>query len=109
MKSFTTLATVLLVGCATPERVSTIFSGGNGTSDADAIIPHQARGDAAVLAAEQDWLRYRYTGARIVERQRVVVPPNPHGPAGSLKQFELLTFATAEGDRKTVYFDITDF
>jgi len=108
MKYFALFSALVLAGCATRESASPIFSGGNGKSREDAIVIHHGRDDAAVRAAEESWLRYRHSGARIVQRVPQVVAPSSHG-SGPAREYEAVTFMTAAGETRTVYFDITEF
>ncbi len=108
MRNFILPAIATLAGCVTCETQSPSFSGGNGASHADSIVVRHGHNDAAVLAAERDWLRYRHNGAQIVERARELVG-KPNHDSGVTKEYERLTFRTSSGETKVVYFDITDF
>ena len=99
---------LLLVGCATQKTTSPVFSGGNGKSHEDAIVIHQRRDDAPVRAAVESWLCLRYSGSRISKWIREIDGPPSHGSLTS-KEYRQVTFITATGEQKTVYFDVTDF
>jgi hypothetical protein len=108
MKILIPLFAAIILGCATKETASRIFSGGNGGSHEDAIIIHHGRDDAEIRAAVESWLRNRHIGARLVERTAEVVVPSSHG-SGRAREYERVTFVTTSGETKTVYFDVTEF
>jgi hypothetical protein len=75
------------------------YAGGDGSSYAEAVIVKAANEDDGV-SAEYYWLAQRYPGCK-------------RGQQSSIEQkgkmYDLLEITTAKGEKKTVYFDITDF
>ena len=96
---FITLIAIVLVGCETKPAHLT-YSGGDGSSYQQAVVIKGAEDEKAGIAAERAWLEQRYPGFQ-KGRQSLV-----HS-GGRL--YDLIEFTTADGQKKSVYFDITDF
>jgi hypothetical protein len=102
------LMAVALIGCqkaqpvahedmATPAGVS--YAGGDGSSIEQAVIIKGAT-ESTGVHAEYVWIAQRYPGYR-----RGLQSLRESGG----KQYDVLEFTTASGEKKCVYFDITDF
>ncbi len=91
---------VLMVGCAglqpTAQRLA--YSGGDGSSCEQAVVIGETRYREAGSLAEKLWLEQKYPGY-CQTRQSVIQS------AG--KRFDLVEFATADGQTRKVYFDST--
>ena len=76
------------------------FAGGDGGSVAEAILVEGAPSDPAGIAAEYQWLHDHVPGFRL-ERQALF-------HAGG-RQYDQLDGAMPNGERRSVFFDITEF
>ena len=76
------------------------YSGGDGSSIEQAVVIRGVRNTEAGLAAETAWMRQRYPGANKTMQELADV---------GRKNYDVIGFTTAEGQTKSVYFDITDF
>ncbi|MDB6064226.1 MAG: hypothetical protein JWR26_434 [Pedosphaera sp.] len=76
------------------------YSDGDGSSYAQAVVIHSAEDEEAGIKAERAWLEKNYPAFR-KGRQSLM--------ASGGKHYDLIEFTTAEGQAKSVYFDITDF
>ncbi len=94
---YLTLLAVVLIGCRT---ASLAYSGGDGSSYAQAIVIKGAKDEEAGVAAERAWLEQRYPGFD-KGRQSLM--------SSDGKNFDLIEFTTASGEHRSVYFDISDF
>ncbi len=99
---------VVLIGCqraqpvapedtVTPAGVS--YAGGDGSSIEQAVIINSAT-ESTGVHAEYVWLAQRYPGYT-----RGLQSLQESGG----KRYDVLEFTTAVGEKKHVYFDITDF
>ena len=90
-------AVALLLGCRT---IPLTYSGGDGSSNEQAVIIRGARDTEAGIAAENAWIQQRYPGAR-----KTMAALESIGR----KQYDVIEFTTADGQTRSIYFDITDF
>jgi hypothetical protein len=81
------------------EKVSSGSGGGNGLSIAEAIVINETN-ETDGVAAEYDWLKANYPGYSLIQQSLI----NESG-----KPYDKMEIKTAEGDKKTVYFDISHF
>jgi hypothetical protein len=98
---FTSLA-VLVVGCARlqPATQHLAYAGGDGSSCEQAVVIGETKYRETGTLAEKLWLEKRYPGY-CQTRQSVIRSDG--------KQFDLVEFATADGQARKVYFDSTSF
>ncbi|MEZ0257244.1 MAG: hypothetical protein ACAI37_18325 [Chthoniobacter sp.] len=82
---------------AAPSKVS--YSGGDGSSFAKAVVIHGATEQTGV-DAEYGYLAKHYPGSRSGKQSLTA-----HGG----RHFDLLEFTTADGKKRQIYFDITEF
>jgi hypothetical protein len=75
------------------------FRGGDGSSFESAIIIH-APDNASGVRAEYDYIKRRYPGYRFVGQALA----NRSG-----KVYDIMTFFSADGKKRVLYFDITQF
>jgi hypothetical protein len=75
------------------------FSGGDGSSFATAIIVH-APNNVSGVRAEYDYIKARYPGYRFISQAL----ENRGG-----KVYDLMTFVSADGKKRVLYFEITRF
>lgn len=99
------LAAAFAVACqSTPHRapsaatVSSPIAGGSGGSADDAVII-EAADHMAGIRAEYQWLTQRYPGYRRVSQALL---------RGNGKFYDRIEIETKDGQRKAVYFDITN-
>jgi len=102
------LMAVVVIGChraqsvsqadtVTPAGVS--YAGGDGSSLVQAVVIKGAT-ESSGVHAEYVWIAQRYPGYRRGTQSL---------RASDGKEYDVLEFTTASGERKRVYFDITDF
>ena len=72
---------------------------GSGTSFADAVIVDE-KNESDGVAAEYAWLKVHYPGYSIIEQSLVFNEQKP---------YDLMKIKTEDGDKKTIYFDISSF
>jgi len=93
---------VLIVGCAplkpSPQRLA--YSGGDGSSCEQAVVINEMKYREAGTLAEKLWLQKSYPG--YCQTSQSVI----HSTG---KQFDLIEFATPDGQTRKVYFDSTSF
>jgi hypothetical protein len=77
------------------------FKGGNGGSAEGAVVIMGARNTREGLQAQSLWVGKTYWGWRRNDRTEVA---KHHS-----RVYDQVAYLTPQGDRKTVYFDITDF
>ncbi|MBX7205154.1 MAG: hypothetical protein K1X81_07000 [Bacteroidia bacterium] len=106
MHKITLFLCCLMLGaasCKTTRPTSTNIISGNdsqdGSSYAKAIVINE-KSESKGVDAEYTWLRLHYPGCK-VERQALVFE--------NKKPYDLLYIITREGEKKTVYFDISNF
>ncbi len=75
------------------------YAGGDGLTVKKAVVINGARNVEEGLAAEQEWIRLHYPGAKIESRGRVVGPPH----------YDVITVTLANGSRLDLHFNITAF
>ncbi|HRD64613.1 MAG TPA: hypothetical protein PKY50_00490 [Candidatus Competibacter sp.] len=84
-----------------PENLSHVsFAGADGSSCEKAVVIRNAANNGEGVAAEKAWVTWKYPNAKL-KGQAV-------SGAGN-KTFDTLEIETADGEPKTVCFDITDF
>jgi len=88
---------VILIGCRSAPLT---YSGGDGSSYAQAVVIKNARHEEIGVPAERAWLEQRYP--RYDKEEQALMTVNG-------KQYDLIKFTTATGEHKSVYFDITGF
>jgi len=113
MRSFLVLACcLLLIGCQTtggtssagsipsggPTRIS--YEGGDGSSTAQAVIIKGARNESDGVRSEYSWIQQHFPGSRPAQQGLI----NSNGRA-----YDSVTFTLANGERRTVFFDIGEF
>jgi hypothetical protein len=94
---FFAFVAAILIGCRSAPLT---YSGGDGSSYAQAVVIKNAHHEEIGVPAERAWLEQRYPGYDKGEQSEMTV---------NGKQFDLIEFTTATGEHKSVYFDITDF
>lgn len=92
-----TLLVLVLVGCQT---MPLSYSGGDGSSRAQAVIILGARDTEAGIGAENAWIRQRYPGARKTKQTLETV---------GRRHYDVIRFTLSDGQTKSIYCDITDF
>ncbi len=92
---------VLVVGCQGPRGNSRaiVYAGGDGTSRESAVIIREAGCREAGTLAESMWLARTYPGYSGAKQSSVNM-------AG--KRYDVVQFATSEGEARRVYFDTTE-
>jgi hypothetical protein len=80
-------------------KVSNSSGGGNGQSIAEAIVINETN-ETEGVAAEYDWLKANYPGYSMIQQSLI----NQEG-----KPYDKMEIKTADGDKKTIYFDISHF
>ena len=95
------------IAAAEEARLSTAdqeitYSGGDGSSLAQAVVIENAKGEGDGVAAEYAWLRDKFPGFKM-EGQSIVTG----GKDG--KVYDSLNGTKADGTKATFYFDITAF
>ncbi len=83
-----------------PETGEVTYSGGDGSSREQAVVIRGAKGEADGVKAEYTWLRRRFSAHRVL-RQAVV---SLNG-----RVYDQMDIATSDGNRQSVFFDITFF
>jgi hypothetical protein len=93
---------VLLVGCEglQPRGTTVTYTGGDGSSCQQSIVVKDARVREAGELGERLWLENRYPGYR--ETKQVSVESDS-------RHYDLIEFATTDGEIRTVYFDASEF
>jgi hypothetical protein len=80
-------------------KVSSGTDGGNGLSIAEAIVINETT-ESEGVDAEYVWLKVNYPGYTLIKQSLV----NAEG-----KPYDKMDIKTADGEKKTVYFDISHF
>ena len=93
---------ILIVGCQSPQPTTThlAYTGGDGSSCQQSVVINNARFRETGELAERMWLEHRYPGYR--ETKQVSVN-------SASRHYDLIEFATVDGQTRTVYFDASDF
>jgi hypothetical protein len=93
---------VLVAGCQAPQSncQPLVYSGGDGSSCEQAVVIREARYRETGRLAEHLWLDQKYPGYRDLKQSAL--------DSGN-RRYDLVEFATAEGETRKVYFDTTDF
>lgn len=73
--------------------------GGNGLSISEAIVINESN-ETDGVAAEYDWLRANYPGYSLIKQSLINVEGKP---------YDKMDIKTADGVKKTIYFDISNF
>ncbi len=93
---------VLLVGCQAPRSATRplVYSGGDGSSCDQAVVVHEAKCRELGVLGQRLWLEERFPGYR-ESKQSAINSADRH--------YDVVEFATADGDTRKVYFDTTDY
>ena len=107
------LIMVLLVSCSSTKKTqapSTINSSSSSTavkgtteidgSSYDKAIVVKEKNETKGIAAEYKWLRDNYPGYKLISQSL---------DTKEKKRYDIMEIETANGEKKTVYFDITNF
>ncbi|HET6990920.1 MAG TPA: hypothetical protein VFJ43_06325 [Bacteroidia bacterium] len=81
------------------EKVSSGSGGGNGQSIDEAIVINETT-ETEGVAAEYVWLKANYPGYSLIKQSLIEEGGKP---------YDKMEIKTAEGDKKTIYFDISHF
>ena len=93
---------VLAVGCQTAGLTSRpiVFSGGDGSSREQAIVIRDVDCREVRVLAEKLWLEQKYPGCREAKQSAL---------NSASRQYDVVEFATAQGETRKIYFDTTEF
>jgi uncharacterized protein YcfL len=83
-----------VVACSTTKNLTSTEAGEQDGMTMEKAIPVKS------IAAEYEWIKTNYPGAQVTSQALL---------SKNKKHYDLLTFETAEGKTKKVYFDITSF
>jgi hypothetical protein len=92
---------VLVVGCQAPQSTTQrlVYSGGDGSSRDRAVIIGEVQSREVGTLAERVWLEERYPGYR---------ESNKTTFTSADRLYDLVEFATADGQTRQVYFATTE-
>ncbi|HOX56303.1 MAG TPA: hypothetical protein P5205_07550 [Candidatus Paceibacterota bacterium] len=92
---------LLAVGCQTPQTTPRpiAYSGGDGSSREQAVVISDMDCREAGTLAEMLWLTRNYPGYREASQTALNT---------ASRKYDVVEFATAEGQSKKVYFDTTE-
>ena len=92
---------VLLVGCQAPQSAthSLVYAGGDGSSCDRAVVIREAKCRELGVLAQRLWLEEYFPGYREVNQSAL---------KSAERHYDVVEFATADGDTRKVYFDTTD-
>ncbi len=92
---------VLLIGCHAPRPATytLVYAGGDGSSRDQAVVIREAKCRELGVLAQQLWLAEYYPGYREVKQSDL---------KSAERHYDVVEFATADGDTRKVYFDTTD-
>ena len=97
---FAVLLVIPLAGCQTQQANRQLaFSGGDGSSYEQAVVINNAKYRETGLVGQRLWLAKRYPRYRQTN-ETLVTSAN--------RQYDKIEIATADGQSRNVYFDVTD-
>jgi hypothetical protein len=106
-KLFIVIAMLFLLGCTLnvdntkqPTSSASYYTGGDGSSFAQAVFFPNAKSSMDGVPLEKKWLAEKYPGYKMT-RQAVIEENN--------RLYDSLEIVTASGETKTVYFDMTSW
>ena len=86
---------------STPVKIGKlVFEGGDGSSMEKAVVIKNAKGEEEGVAAEDKWIKKVHPGWKKGAQALL----NDNG-----KNYDRIEYATAKGETKTIFFDISDF